>query len=100
MRLLFNAEVLVDAESLEDAWKLAKDVAVQASAVSDAASLLVKMQSVAVLDDEVVAVLDDEVERQRGRHGSLSRSRSSGRAAPAGERSSPDRLRATGRTPR
>jgi hypothetical protein len=98
MRLLFNAELLVDAESLEDAWKLAKDVAAQASAVSDAASLLVKMQSVAVLDDDVVPVLDDDVEHQRGRHGSLSRPRSPDRAAPAGGRSSPERLGATGRT--
>jgi hypothetical protein len=62
MRLLFNAALSVDAENLEDAWKLAKDVESEASAVSDSASLVVKMAS--------VAVLEDQVERRRRRHGS------------------------------
>jgi hypothetical protein len=53
MRLLFNAELSVDAESLEEAWQLAKEVEAEASAISEGAALVVKMASISVLDDDV-----------------------------------------------
>jgi hypothetical protein len=53
MRLLFSAELSVDAENLDEAWRLAKDVEAAASVVSDRAALLVKMASITVVEDEV-----------------------------------------------
>jgi hypothetical protein len=90
MRLLFSAELSVDAESLEDAWKLAKDVEARASAVSDGASLRVKMAS--------IAVLDDEVERKRRRRDPGRPPHSPGGAALG--RTSPERPGQTARSER
>ena len=87
MRLLFSAELSVDAESLEESWRLAKDVETEASTISDGATLLVKMAS--------ITVLEDEVERRRRRRdpecAPVARRRSVQIDGPATRRSSPTR---------
>jgi hypothetical protein len=89
MRLLFNAELSVDAESLEEAWKLAKDVEAEASALSNEATLLVKMAS--------ITVLEDGAERHGRRHDARWVAGSARHAGPAGARRSARPSRRTGR---
>jgi hypothetical protein len=54
MRLSFAAELSVDAPSFEDAWRIARAVQTELSAVTEKASLSLKMESVAVVEDEIL----------------------------------------------